>query len=240
MPSLRRTFSSPTVRSSPYPAYSPSSALYNATRTQNTHRHRRSSGSDANHRRVLADIDWWRVADGQRLDPGNGEDQAEGVRHHDRRGPIPPERPGSVVALSLEQENATLSWSSTDLPFMTNSFEEPPSPPTDQFAELSIVPRTPTQAHDDDDNDDDSAPSSLLATPEPIFLSLEGTTLGCDVSRAPSSKQKRNRSVTMPAFPTKKKLFDDLLFNDFGDFSVAPYADFTISPLSSHSRLLLN
>ena len=103
MPSLRRTFSSPTVRSTPYPTYSPSSALYNASRTQRNHRHRRSSGSDVNHRRVLADIEWWRVADGQRLDLN--EEQVGGDRNRDRRDQVPPGQPGSAAALSLEQEN---------------------------------------------------------------------------------------------------------------------------------------
>lgn len=60
MPSLRRTFSSPSVRSSPYPT---SLGIGNV---RGGHGPRRSSGSDVSQRRVLADIDWWRVADGQR------------------------------------------------------------------------------------------------------------------------------------------------------------------------------
>ncbi|TFK42287.1 hypothetical protein BDQ12DRAFT_675951 [Crucibulum laeve] len=59
MPSLRRTASSPSVRSSPY---SSSSSASVATRG---HGHRRSSGSETTGRRVLADIEWWRVTDGQ-------------------------------------------------------------------------------------------------------------------------------------------------------------------------------
>ncbi|KAK7693768.1 hypothetical protein QCA50_003340 [Cerrena zonata] len=63
MPSLRRTLSSPTVRSSPYSYSSPSSSLL--TR-QGSHGPRRSSGSDTIQRKVLADIDWWRVEESQR------------------------------------------------------------------------------------------------------------------------------------------------------------------------------
>ena len=64
MPSLRRTLSSPSVRSSPYSySSSPSSSLL--TR-QGSHGPRRSSGSDTTQRRVLVDIDWWRVEEGQR------------------------------------------------------------------------------------------------------------------------------------------------------------------------------
>jgi hypothetical protein len=76
MPSLRRTISSPSVRSSPYPA-----SLSNA----NTHglaagrSQRRSSGTDTSGRRVLADIEWWRVADGQR-----DIDTAPESEEHDR------------------------------------------------------------------------------------------------------------------------------------------------------------
>jgi len=73
MPSLRRAFSSPSVRVSPYPAL-PSSRSHRAQ----PHGHRRSSGSDVSDRKVLADIDWWRVAGGQRERAGEEEDEAEG------------------------------------------------------------------------------------------------------------------------------------------------------------------
>lgn len=74
MPSLRRAFSSPSVRVSPYPAL-PSSRSH---RAHHPHGHRRSSGSDLSDRKVLADIDWWRVADGQRERGGEEEDEEEG------------------------------------------------------------------------------------------------------------------------------------------------------------------
>ncbi len=64
MPSLRRTLSSPSVRSSPYGYPSASSTNGHATRAGG-HQPRRSSGSDTNNRRVLADLDWWLVQDGQ-------------------------------------------------------------------------------------------------------------------------------------------------------------------------------
>lgn len=57
MPSLRRTASSPAVRSSPYSSGSP---------VARGGGHRRSSGSETTNRRVLADIEWWRVTEGQR------------------------------------------------------------------------------------------------------------------------------------------------------------------------------
>jgi hypothetical protein len=64
MPSLRRTFSVPSVRASPYRGLSSSSSSVPAQRN-NQHAHRRASGSDTGTRRVLADIEWWRVVDGQ-------------------------------------------------------------------------------------------------------------------------------------------------------------------------------
>ncbi|KAK2466697.1 hypothetical protein APHAL10511_000955 [Amanita phalloides] len=223
MPSLRRTFSSPAVRSSPYPSSSPSSALYNATRTQ-SHGHRRSFGSDLHQRRVLADIEWWKVADGQHADQGHDNDPQV---QRDRVSL--PEQPRNAATLALELDSLSSSWASENSLLITSLPEEPLMPPTDQFSELSITPRTPAP------DDDDSAPSSVLATPEADFLPLEGLTFRYDTCRIPSSKQKRHRSVTMPVFPTKTKLFDDLFFNDFGDF-----ADFTVSPLSSQSPLLFN
>lgn len=63
MPSLRRTISSPSVRSSPYPSLS---SAVNGGPGSRGNGHRRSSGSETSGRRVLADIEWWRVADGQR------------------------------------------------------------------------------------------------------------------------------------------------------------------------------
>lgn len=65
MPSLRRTFSSPPARRAPY--YYPSALSSSALQTRPApHQPRRSSGSDVANRRVLADIDWWIVQDGQR------------------------------------------------------------------------------------------------------------------------------------------------------------------------------
>ena len=73
MPSLRRSASSPAVRPAPY--YSSSLAVARGNG------HRRSSGSETSSRRVLADIEWWRVTEGQ-CDPSAGQpndDQVRGV-----------------------------------------------------------------------------------------------------------------------------------------------------------------
>ena len=67
MPSLRRTASSPAVRSSPYS---------NGAVAARGNGHRRSSGSETTSRRVLADIEWWRVSDGQ-CDPSADQEQED-------------------------------------------------------------------------------------------------------------------------------------------------------------------
>ena len=74
MPSLRRTFSDSysNPRSSPYPSalsLSASGAL-NANNGSGSMRMRRAaSGSETSTRRVLADIEWWRVTPGQQSEP---------------------------------------------------------------------------------------------------------------------------------------------------------------------------
>ena len=65
MPSLRRTFSSPPTRRGPY-SYPSSLSSSGAQTRAGPNQPRRSSGSDVSNRRVLADIDWWIVQDGQR------------------------------------------------------------------------------------------------------------------------------------------------------------------------------
>ena len=58
------------------------------------------------HRRVLADIEWWRVADGQRLDQGDDFHQVEGDQDADQRGQASNEQPAMAATLSLDD------WSS--------------------------------------------------------------------------------------------------------------------------------
>ncbi|KAI9509345.1 hypothetical protein F5148DRAFT_1283036 [Russula earlei] len=76
MPSLRRAFSTPSVRASPYPTL-PGSRSHRHHHHPHGGYHRRSSGSDVSARKVLADIDWWRVADGQREPGGEGEEDED-------------------------------------------------------------------------------------------------------------------------------------------------------------------
>ncbi|KAG5637946.1 hypothetical protein H0H81_002540, partial [Sphagnurus paluster] len=90
MPSLRRTISSPSVRSSPY---RDQSSAVNRPPGSRSNGHRRSSGSDTSTRRVLADIDWWSVTPGQTPD-----EETEDVNLADQN----PDSPGLVLEGLLE------------------------------------------------------------------------------------------------------------------------------------------
>ncbi|KIP12276.1 hypothetical protein PHLGIDRAFT_113755 [Phlebiopsis gigantea 11061_1 CR5-6] len=79
MPSLRKTNSSPSVRSSPYRALSDATSSQTRTGSRSP---RRSSGSDTANRRILADIDWWRVEEAQR--------QVRGLAPSDQLRPTTP------------------------------------------------------------------------------------------------------------------------------------------------------
>src|SRR5258707_2743905 len=107
MPSLRRAFSSPSVRVSPYPTL-PSSRSHRA----HPHGHRRSSGSDVSDRKVLADIDWWRVTDGQRERGGEEEDEGEG--EGEERDVVGEENP--APADSAESEALAIAYRTDAIP----------------------------------------------------------------------------------------------------------------------------
>ena len=82
MPSLRRTASQPAVKASRYPSFlSASSRSANnsptTSRLHTGHSFRRSSDSEVSTRRVLADIEWWRVVDGQCDSNHNQQDQEQ-------------------------------------------------------------------------------------------------------------------------------------------------------------------
>lgn len=67
MPSLRRIHSSPSVRASPYPSSLSSSSAISSYVAVAPRLGPRRTASDSYRRRVLADIEWWRVLDGQHV-----------------------------------------------------------------------------------------------------------------------------------------------------------------------------
>jgi len=152
MPSLRRTFSSPSVRSSPYPTGLSSNT---GSGRRNGQGRRCSSGTETSSRRVLADIEWWRVVDGQRdLEP--------------ERGLVPREQ-GHVTEETGGAEHPLMP-----LPPVGVTFHVPQAPqpseafnlPTSLFVSLSIAP-TP-RGHSPQ-----SSSSSVVATPTATEVPLD-------------------------------------------------------------------
>lgn len=129
MPSLRRAFSSPSVRVSPYPTL-PSSRAH---RAHPAHAHRRSSGSDVSDRKVLADIDWWRVADGQREQGGEEEEEEE--REGEERDVVSEDSPAS--ADTVDPEVIPLRNATPELPMTERDDGVGPERPSTPVASIN-------------------------------------------------------------------------------------------------------
>lgn len=111
MPSLRRTFSSPSVRSSPYPTAFSNSSAHGSARV-NGHPYRRSSGSETSGRRVLADLEWWRVIDGQH--DGEAEQESEDRDQDQDSIPEPVASTGDHLSLvedaGVDRPSTPVNW----------------------------------------------------------------------------------------------------------------------------------
>ncbi|KAG6910281.1 hypothetical protein DXG01_011678 [Tephrocybe rancida] len=230
MPSLRRTISSPSVRSSPYPALS--SAVNGASRPSG---HRRSSGSETSTRRVLADIEWWRVVDGQR-DPDADEDSED---HNRDQAPDSPSGPGLALGELLSTSvlfSAGMGVEhSTMVPLAVGSQETSQVLPTNEFAALSISPQTPTRSQ----HTRNSSGSSLESTPEAaqpatfegLRLSIADTELPLPTFPILQRSTGASSGSATPLFALRGHSFSD--FVSFGSDTVGQFADFTVSPLSA-------
>ncbi|KAG6861545.1 hypothetical protein C0995_015279 [Termitomyces sp. Mi166 len=234
MPSLRRTLSSPAVRSSPYPALS--SAVNSGSGTRSSG-HRRSSGSETSTRRVLADIEWWRVTDGQR------DTDADQELDESNRDQAPDSLSGPGFALEELLSTSVLFGAgigaehSVMVPLTVGSHESPQALPINEFAALSISPQTPTRRG----HTRTSSASSLDSTPEAVQpATFEGLRLSMpdtesDTSELPNFPVlplgKGSSAMTSPLFALHGRSFSDFL--SFGNDNVAHYADFSVSPLSA-------
>ncbi|KAG1756426.1 uncharacterized protein EDB91DRAFT_1260733 [Suillus paluster] len=161
MPSLRRSFSSPSVRSSPYPSSLSNGSANNTRSRVAAHGIRRSSDSETTERRVLADIEWWRVSDGQR-DLDTAQDQAD--LDQDVQDGVYVSA-GGAITLSGSDSPQTPPLVLHDFPPV--DFAQ--SIPMSQFAALSIAPHSPTGRR----HARDSSVSSLESTPEMPEAPLE-------------------------------------------------------------------
>ncbi|KAG9318545.1 hypothetical protein JVU11DRAFT_636 [Chiua virens] len=187
MPSLRRSFSSPSVRSSPYLS-SPT------TRTRQSPR--RSSGSTTAERRVLADIEWWRVYDGQC--------DLDLLDNHQLDA-----QPGGTVTLSaggssLEPLHTPHSFS---LDSMQSVFPDA----------LSIAPYSPSSRHGRDSSVE-STPELPPAPLETIHFGLADPSSFTDRFLFPSSLARvggrQPRSISAPALSHRETFEPD--FADLG------------------------
>ncbi|EKM82467.1 hypothetical protein AGABI1DRAFT_111083 [Agaricus bisporus var. burnettii JB137-S8] len=205
MPSLRRTASSPAVRPSPY--------LPTAARVRHK---KRSPASLSSARRVLADIDWWRVTEGQ-SDPNH--DDADENRGQGLIVDIPL---STDVSVGHPPILAPLHW---DLDVPEHSLEVLP---TAEFAALSISPSTPTR------RGCDSSSSSVESSPEQLPENLFDDVLSeLDMGFLDSPLPPLKR---VPRSACPRSLVRSFTFADTHSLRVespSHYADFTISPLSS-------
>ncbi|KAF8912101.1 hypothetical protein CPB84DRAFT_1742730 [Gymnopilus junonius] len=226
MPSLRRTASSPAVRSSPY-----SSGLNTARGSG----HRRSSGSETTNRRVLADIEWWRVTEGQR-EPS--ADQESEDRFRGNQDIVSLDMSLGAVGIHITHVGVDplplpLPW--TPAPAVVSDETLANALPTEQFSGLSITPHTPTRRH----HSLESSSSSLESTPEVSEATLEGSAQGMsdldmgfeEAAIPPLPIQRRNRFSALSPFLLRPFTLADC-FSGKDDES-NQYADFAVSPLSS-------
>ncbi|KAF9477566.1 hypothetical protein BDN70DRAFT_896439 [Pholiota conissans] len=231
MPSLRRSASSPAVRSSPY-----------SLTASRGHGHRRVSVSDTTSRRVLADIEWWRVTDGQ-CDSSVDHDQ----EHDDDHRPGIPDvdvldvPAGTGIHIAIVDVDGPRAPAPTSLPWIpapasvSTETAAAYGPPTEQFAGLSITPHTPIRRH----HALESSTSSLESTPEATESSVEGLALGLsdlDMSYLedtlpPLSVQRRNRLDMLSPILMRPFTLTDCA--SLVDDHTTQYADFAVSPLSS-------
>ncbi|KAF8212066.1 hypothetical protein K438DRAFT_1957845 [Mycena galopus ATCC 62051] len=209
MPSLRRTLSTPSVRSAPYALLSPTAAprIHGSA-------HRRSTGSELAVRRVLADIQWWRVADGQR-DVVSEQELEEQDLDPDQEDDFPPDQVAAVPVPG----GAGVERPST--PALVPGHEMPVA----EMAALSIAPATPRR------HALESSTSSLESTPETSHVQAEHPYLdlgALNFSDAPAPVVTRARSGTVPSLLSMRAHS----FADFASYE-RQYADFAMSPLSS-------
>ncbi|KII88308.1 hypothetical protein PLICRDRAFT_29879 [Plicaturopsis crispa FD-325 SS-3] len=169
MPSLRRSFSSPSVRSSPYPSALSSSSSGGAVRGHG-HNPRRSSGSETTGRRVLADIDWWLVVGGQRnAETEQESEEGDQNREQAQYADSPVGEVASPVVSGSEHPSTPLNWTFDAFPIPVTS-QALPTPPENFPAMFAIAPRTPPRNR----RGRESTSSSLESTPEAVETPLEG------------------------------------------------------------------
>lgn len=218
MPSLRRTASSPSVRLAPYSYLSPQVAR--------GHGHRRSSGSETSNRRVLADIEWWKVTDGQ-CDTNVDQESEDSTRDDE-------DNVAGTIAVSTE---LGVEHHSTQI-LLSISMSSPEDIPTDEFAALSITPHTPTRRQftaESSSSSLESSPVSTVIALDAPRITLSDMDFGLfDGSLLPPTVQRSHR-YSAPGL-TRSYTFANCL--SLQEEHASYYADFNVSPLSSSPAFL--
>ncbi|KAF7338162.1 hypothetical protein MVEN_02041100 [Mycena venus] len=190
--------------------------------------HRRSTGSETNGRRILADIEWWRVADGQR-DVVSEQELEEQELDPDQEDDLPPNQVAAVPVpggaggeLGVERLSTLAHWA----PHVPGPQEMPVS----EMAALSLAPVTPRRhAHESSSSSLESTPEVSSVQAEHPHLDLGALSFSLQDTDAPVPIVTRARSGTLPPLLTVRA-------HSFADFASheRQYADFAMSPLSSH------
>lgn len=220
MPSLRRSFSSPSVRSSPYPSST------NTTSTRSRPAPRRPSPSATAERRVLADIEWWRVFDGQ-CDPDH--------THEDPHELEPGVPPGGLVTLSaggdsLEPHSVPLD--SIQVRLLIRVRGRMPTAILQRVypTALSIAPYSPPGSPHSRDSSVESTPELPTAPLETVQLGLADSCPFGDLFAFPSSLARGGRQVH-PLFGSRSISAPGL------SYQVADFADMGGDSFSLHQNL---
>ncbi|KAI0072775.1 hypothetical protein K474DRAFT_330693 [Panus rudis PR-1116 ss-1] len=266
MPSLRRTLSSPSVRSSPYYYPSSSSSLFSSS-SSSSHSQtrqgghgptRRSSGSETAQRRVLADIDWWRVEEGQRelrgLPPLRlpAEVDDENVV---REVPPPVASVFTDVPLWQPAPGSGAAGDESDYTFSVgvsseSTAIEPPSPVT-EFAALSISARveahrrlTSTSASSDSDSSFESMPSptlnqaSLAPFSDLVFSDIVPRSPDMNVPSLPSLPRALRRGPALTGRSVSYSLVESEVSYGRGNSQFEdPFADFCNDEFFARTRV---
>jgi len=171
-------------------------------------------------RRVLADIDWWIVTDGQR-DSDHEESEHDHEHNHDEQGNI----------LAVEAHSDGVAGASPH--FFIDSTESSPLLPTHQLAALSIAPQTPPRRR----HTLEGSSSSLESNPEDADGPVESMRLGMQYLHLGVSDGSPNLpNETLP------QILDvpSCSFAEYLEKTATHIADFAVSPLSSYSTQIFN
>ncbi|KAJ7219429.1 hypothetical protein GGX14DRAFT_592135 [Mycena pura] len=226
MPSLRRTLSSPSVRTAPYPAAMLSGSPPSTASRSSAHR--RSTDSETSFRRVLADIEWWRVADGQRdLVPEQEQEEPDRDPDQEVEDDLLPDQVAAVPA-----PHGARGDRGVEHPLMLAhlSLLELGSPemPIAEMAALSIAPVTPRRhALESSTSSLESTPGASHVQAEHPFLDWDALNVGLHHTEVPAPVLRRARSDTSPILLSQRSFA--AAFTSYE----RQYADFGISPLSS-------